>query len=71
MNRYGASFKFLDDEVIKSPSCLYGHDYLIDFEGSYLKYSSMLYVFSHYTFSIHYTFDINLKYSNTVSIRRP
>ncbi|KAG2287642.1 hypothetical protein Bca52824_047246 [Brassica carinata] len=33
MNRYGASFKFPDDEVIKSPSCLYGHDYLIDFEG--------------------------------------
>nr|VDC96062.1 unnamed protein product [Brassica oleracea] len=27
MNRYGASFKFPDDEVIKSPSCLYGHDY--------------------------------------------
>ncbi|CAN6925483.1 unnamed protein product [Brassica oleracea] len=46
MNRYGASFKFPDDEVIKSPSCLYGHDYTVDFEGSYLKYSSMLYVFS-------------------------
>ncbi|CAN7057943.1 unnamed protein product [Brassica oleracea var. botrytis] len=49
MNRYGASFKFLDDEVIKSPSCLYGHDYTVDFEGSlfvYLKYSSMLSVFS-------------------------
>ncbi|CAN7055173.1 unnamed protein product [Brassica oleracea var. botrytis] len=49
MNRYGASFKFLDDEVIKSPSCLYGHDYTVDFEGSlfvYLKYSSMLSAFS-------------------------
>ncbi|CAF2152554.1 unnamed protein product [Brassica napus] len=34
MNRYGASFKFPDDEVIKSPSCLYGHDYTVDFEGS-------------------------------------
>ncbi|CDY70295.1 BnaCnng67660D, partial [Brassica napus] len=37
MNRYGASFKFPDDEVIKSPSCLYGHDYTVDFED--LKYS--------------------------------
>ncbi|CAN7100528.1 unnamed protein product [Brassica rapa subsp. narinosa] len=49
MNIYGASFKFPDDEVIKSPSCLYGHDYTVDFEGSlfvYLKYSSMLSVFS-------------------------
>nr|VDD52473.1 unnamed protein product [Brassica oleracea] len=40
MNRYDASFKFPDDEVIKSPSCLYGHDYTVDFEGSLdLKYS--------------------------------
>ncbi|CAN7026875.1 unnamed protein product [Brassica oleracea var. botrytis] len=47
MNRYGASFKFPDDEVIKSPSCLYGHDYRVDFEVFvYLKYSSMLSVFS-------------------------
>ncbi|CAN6913461.1 unnamed protein product [Brassica oleracea] len=47
MNRYGASFKFPDDEVIKSPSCLYGHDYTVDFEVfAYLKYSSMLSVFS-------------------------
>ncbi|CAN7062231.1 unnamed protein product [Brassica oleracea var. botrytis] len=49
MNIYGASFKFPDDEVIKSPSCLYGHDYTVDFEGSlfvYLKYSSMLSFFS-------------------------
>ncbi|CAN6898990.1 unnamed protein product [Brassica oleracea] len=47
MNRYGASFKFLDDEVIKSPSCLYGHDYTVDFEVFvYLKYSSMLSAFS-------------------------
>ncbi|WZY85473.1 hypothetical protein YC2023_031857 [Brassica napus] len=34
MNRYGASFKFPDDEVVKSPSCFYGHDYTVDFEGS-------------------------------------
>uniref|UniRef100_A0A0D3D9R5 Uncharacterized protein n=1 Tax=Brassica oleracea var. oleracea TaxID=109376 RepID=A0A0D3D9R5_BRAOL len=34
MNIYGASFKFPDDEVIKSPSCLYWHDYTVDFEGS-------------------------------------
>ncbi|KAG2315190.1 hypothetical protein Bca52824_018312 [Brassica carinata] len=34
MNRYGASFKFPDDKVIKSPRCLYGHDYTVDFEGS-------------------------------------
>ncbi|CAN7074830.1 unnamed protein product [Brassica oleracea var. botrytis] len=47
MNRYDASFKFPDDEVIKSPSCLYGHDYTVDFEVFvYLKYSSMLSVFS-------------------------
>ncbi|CAN6819351.1 unnamed protein product [Brassica oleracea] len=38
MNRYGASFKFPDDEVIKSPSCLYGHDYTVDFEGSCKNY---------------------------------
>ncbi|CAN6934759.1 unnamed protein product [Brassica oleracea] len=92
MNRYGASFKFPDDEVIKSPSCLYVHDYTVDFEGSlfvYLKYSSMLSVFFcrlkvfvnvicflSYTFSIRilsvfvYLF-VDLKYSNTVSIRTP
>ncbi|CAN6819046.1 unnamed protein product [Brassica oleracea] len=71
MNRYGASFKFPDDEVIKSPSCLYGHDYTVDFEGFvYLKYSSMLSVFSRrpnvfvnvicflsYTFSIRIPFN--------------
>ncbi|CAN7076960.1 unnamed protein product [Brassica oleracea var. botrytis] len=68
MNRYGASFKFLDDEVINSPSCLYGHDYTVDFEGSYLKYSSMLYVFSR----IPSVFVYHLKYSNTtLSIRIP
>ncbi|CAF2107012.1 unnamed protein product [Brassica napus] len=84
MNRYGASFKFLDDEVIKSPSCLYGHDYTVDFEGSYLKYSSMLYVFSripsvfvylqysYTTLSIRIpSVFVDLKYSNTVSIRTP
>ncbi|CAN6823618.1 unnamed protein product, partial [Brassica oleracea] len=84
MNRYGASFKFPDDEVIKSPSCLYDHDYTVDFEGFlfvYLKYSSMLSVFSRrpkvfvnvicflsYTFSIRIpsVFVYHLKYSNTV-----
>ncbi|KAL0707172.1 hypothetical protein Bca4012_073598 [Brassica carinata] len=84
MNRYGASFKFPDDEVIKSPSCLYGHDYTVDFEGSYLKYSSMLYVFSripsvfvylqysYTTLSIRIpSVFVDLKYSNTVSIRIP
>ncbi|CAN7047481.1 unnamed protein product [Brassica oleracea var. botrytis] len=41
MNIYGASFKFPDDEVIKSPSCLYGHDYTVDFEGScYFGYAA-------------------------------
>ncbi|CAN6920059.1 unnamed protein product [Brassica oleracea] len=71
MNRYGASFKFPDDEVIKSPNCLYGHDYTVDFEVFvYLKYSSMLSIFSRrpkvfvnvicflsYTFSIHIPFN--------------
>ncbi|CAN7047463.1 unnamed protein product [Brassica oleracea var. botrytis] len=87
MNRYGASFKFPDDEVIKSPSCLYGHDYTVDFEEFvYLKYSSMLSVFFRrpkvfvnvicflsYTFSIRISsvFLYHLKYSNTVSIRIP
>ncbi|CAF1720383.1 unnamed protein product, partial [Brassica napus] len=88
MNRYGASFKFPDDEVIKSPSCLYGHDYTVDFEVFvYLKYSSMLSVFSRrpkvfvnvicflsYTFSIRIpsVFVYHLKYSNTtLSIRIP
>ncbi|CAN6810084.1 unnamed protein product [Brassica oleracea] len=84
MNRYGASFKFPDDEVIKSPSCLYGHDYTVDFEGFlfvYLKYSSMLSVFSRrpkvfvnvicflsYTFSIRIpsVFVYHLKYSYTL-----
>ncbi|CAF2073968.1 unnamed protein product [Brassica napus] len=84
MNRYGASFKFPDDEVIKSPSCLYGHDYTVDFEGSYLKYSSMLYVFSRIPSVFVYrlinekllsiripSVYVDLKYSNTVSIRIP
>ncbi|CAN6822152.1 unnamed protein product [Brassica oleracea] len=81
MNRYGASFKFPDDEVIKSPSCLYGHDYTVDFEVFvYLKYSSMLSIFSRrpkvfvnvicflsYTVSIRIpsVFIYHLKYSNT------
>ncbi|CAN6928471.1 unnamed protein product [Brassica oleracea] len=78
MNRYGASFKFPDDEVIKSPSCLYGHDYTVDFEVFvYLKYSSMLSVFSrrpkvfvNVICFLSYTFSIHLKYSNTtLSIR--
>ncbi|KAJ4873357.1 DUF1985 domain-containing protein [Raphanus sativus] len=33
MNISGATFKFPDDKVIKSPRCLYGHDYTVDFEG--------------------------------------
>ncbi|CAN6814852.1 unnamed protein product, partial [Brassica oleracea] len=71
MNRYGASFKFPDDEVIKSPSCLYGHDYTVDFEGSLyvdLKYSNTVsiripsvFVYREYSYT----------YSNTVSIRIP
>nr|VDC97323.1 unnamed protein product [Brassica oleracea] len=79
MNRYGASFKFPDDEVIKSPSCLYNHDYTVDFEGFYLKYSSMFQ--SNWTtlnFGTNMTLSIripsvfvDLKYSNTVSIRIP
>ncbi|KAG5415164.1 hypothetical protein IGI04_002731 [Brassica rapa subsp. trilocularis] len=39
MNRYGASFKFPDDEVVKSPSCLYGHDYPLMELVVDLKYS--------------------------------
>ncbi|CAF2023594.1 unnamed protein product, partial [Brassica napus] len=66
MNRYGASFKFPDDEVIKSPSCLYGHDYTVDFEGSYLKYSSMLYVFSRIPSVFVY-----LQYSKLMELFRP
>ncbi|KAG2307069.1 hypothetical protein Bca52824_026817 [Brassica carinata] len=34
MNIYGAYFKFPDDKVTKSPTCIYGHDYTVDFEGS-------------------------------------
>ncbi|KAL0669043.1 hypothetical protein Bca4012_031747 [Brassica carinata] len=68
MNRYGASFKFPDDEVIKSPSCLYGHDYTVDFEGSYLKYSNTY----SYTVSIRIPLVfVYRQYSNTVSIRIP
>nr|VDD29695.1 unnamed protein product [Brassica oleracea] len=72
MNRYGASFKFPDDEVIKSPSSLYGHDYtvildVICFLFIYLMYSSIIrqcYMFSlvyrkyTYTFSIRISNDI-------------
>ncbi|CAG7888010.1 unnamed protein product [Brassica rapa] len=58
MNRYGASFKFLDDEVIRSPSCLYGHDYTVDFEGSLFRQC--------YMFSLVYR-----KYSYTLSILIP
>uniref|UniRef100_A0A0D3BFP0 F-box domain-containing protein n=1 Tax=Brassica oleracea var. oleracea TaxID=109376 RepID=A0A0D3BFP0_BRAOL len=63
MNRYGASFKFPDDEVIKSPSCLYGHDYTVDFEA-HLQYS--------YTVSIRIpSVFVYRQYSYTVSIRIP
>ncbi|CAN7065633.1 unnamed protein product [Brassica rapa subsp. trilocularis] len=69
MNRYGASFKFPDDEVIKSPSCLYGHDYTVDFEVFvYLKYSSMLSVFSRRP-KVFVNVICFLSY--TVSIRKP
>ncbi|KAL0722870.1 hypothetical protein Bca4012_037469 [Brassica carinata] len=27
INKYGESFKFLDDVLIKRPRCIYGHDY--------------------------------------------
>ncbi|CAN7111265.1 unnamed protein product [Brassica rapa subsp. narinosa] len=55
MNRYGASFKFPDDEVIKSPSCLYGHDYTVDFEVFVdLKYSYTLSIRQCYLFSLVY-----------------
>ncbi|KAL0787901.1 hypothetical protein Bca101_004147 [Brassica carinata] len=64
MNRYGASFKFPDDEVIKSPSCLYGHDYTVDFEGSYLKYWNTVSIRTPSVF-------VYRQYSNTVSIRIP
>nr|VDD34983.1 unnamed protein product [Brassica oleracea] len=77
MNRYGASFKFLDDEVINSPSCLYGHDYTDDFEVFvYLKYSSMLSVFSrrpkvfvNVICFLSYTFSIRIPINDTVKIR--
>ncbi|CAN7077126.1 unnamed protein product [Brassica oleracea var. botrytis] len=34
LNRYALTWKFLDDEVIKSPKSLYGHDYTMHFDGS-------------------------------------
>ncbi|CAN6840436.1 unnamed protein product [Brassica oleracea] len=61
MNRYGASFKFPDDEVIKSPSCLYGHDYTVDFED--LKYSYTLSIRQCYLFSL-----VDLKYSSMLYV---
>ncbi|CAF2150684.1 unnamed protein product [Brassica napus] len=65
MNRYGASFKFLDDEVIRSPSCLYGHDYTVDFEVFVdLKYSYTLSIRQCYLFSLVY-----LKYFVNVSVQ--
>ncbi|CAF1707902.1 unnamed protein product [Brassica napus] len=65
MNRYGASFKFPDDEVIKSPSCLYGHDYTVDFEVYVdLKYSNTVSIRIPSVF-------VYRQYSNTVSIRIP
>ncbi|CAN6902496.1 unnamed protein product, partial [Brassica oleracea] len=82
MNRYGVSFKFPDDEVIKSPSCLYGHDYTVDFEVfEYRQYSNTVsiripsvFVYRQYS----YTVSIRIpsvfeyrQYSNTVSIRIP
>ncbi|CAG7884182.1 unnamed protein product [Brassica rapa] len=32
-NKYGESFKFPDDGVIKTPRCVYGHDYADNLEG--------------------------------------
>ncbi|WZY85472.1 hypothetical protein YC2023_031856 [Brassica napus] len=32
-NKYGESFKFPDDGVIKTPRCVYGHDYAYNLEG--------------------------------------
>nr|VDD38057.1 unnamed protein product [Brassica oleracea] len=64
MNIYGASFKFPDDEVIKSPSCLYWHDY-VDFEV-------FVNVIFFLTLSIRIpSVYVDLKYLNTVSIRIP
>lgn len=33
LNSHDATFKFPDNDVIKTPRCLYGHDYMVDFEG--------------------------------------
>ncbi|CDY63811.1 BnaC01g44500D [Brassica napus] len=33
-NKYGESFKFPDDGVIKTPRCVYGHDYADNLEGN-------------------------------------
>ncbi|CAN6998936.1 unnamed protein product, partial [Brassica rapa subsp. trilocularis] len=67
MNRYGASFKFPDDEVIKSPSCLYGHDYTVDFEGScYFGYAATFLTSSRTLFML----SSMLSYSYTLSIRQ-
>nr|VDD09675.1 unnamed protein product [Brassica oleracea] len=75
MNRYGASFKFPDDEVIKSPSCLYGHDYTIDFEGFDFIYVILdVICFLSDSLSIHIRIPLVFvyrQYSNTVSIRIP
>ncbi|CAF1957660.1 hypothetical protein YC2023_082159 [Brassica napus] len=38
LNSYPLTFKFPDDEVIKSPKCLYGHDYAKYLEGSCKNY---------------------------------
>ncbi|CAN6983740.1 unnamed protein product [Brassica oleracea var. botrytis] len=82
MNRYGASFKFPDDEVIKSPSCLYGHDYTVlvktagyfGYAATFLTSSRTLFMLSSMlsTLSIRIpSVYVDLKYSNTVSIRIP
>ncbi|KAG2266408.1 hypothetical protein Bca52824_073487 [Brassica carinata] len=38
LNSYPLTFKFPDDEVIKSPKCLYGHDYTKYLVGSCKNY---------------------------------
>ncbi|CAN7119948.1 unnamed protein product [Brassica rapa subsp. narinosa] len=81
MNRYGASFKFPDDEVIKSPSCLYGHDYtdfiyvILDVI-CFLSYSlsirkPLVFVYLKYSSMLSvFSLFVYLKYSYTLSIRQ-
>ncbi|KAG2328733.1 hypothetical protein Bca52824_011461 [Brassica carinata] len=38
INKYGESFKFPVDALIKSPRCIYDHDYTEIFKGSCKNY---------------------------------